>query len=103
MAKTSSVEKNNRRRKLVDQNRKMQAALLAATATPGTPGYEPGMDGGYFDGLNARGTFRVGRDRRSWLFAPAFSPGVAVDGAGDGARAQDRDAGQVGRIRRRCC
>lgn len=70
-------------RKLVEQNRVLQQALLAATATPGTPGFEPGMDGGYFDGMNARGSFRVGRDRRSWLFSPAFSPAVTVDRAND--------------------
>jgi hypothetical protein len=67
-------------RKLVEQNRKMQQALLMATALPGSPGYEEGMDGGYFEGMNARGSFRVGRDRRSWLFSPsAFSPAVTVD------------------------
>ncbi|KAJ3524580.1 hypothetical protein NM208_g12007 [Fusarium decemcellulare] len=37
-------------RKLVEQNRKMHQALLMATAIPGTPGYEAGMDGGYFEG-----------------------------------------------------
>ena len=47
-------------RKLVEQNRKLQQAMLMATATPGTPGYENGMDGGYFDGANLRGSFRVG-------------------------------------------
>jgi hypothetical protein len=74
-------------RKLVEQNRKMSAALLAATATPGlTPGFEGaasshdgGGPGGYFDGANARGSFRVGRDRRSWLFSPNFSPAVTIE------------------------
>ncbi|KAJ4164684.1 hypothetical protein LMH87_006346 [Akanthomyces muscarius] len=66
-------------RKLVEQNRKMQQALLLATATPGTPGYVDGMDGGYFDGRHHKGSFRVGRDRRSWLFSPAFSPAITVD------------------------
>lgn len=65
-------------RKLVEQNRKMEQALMAALATPGTP-YERGMDGGYFDGVNPRGSFRVGRDRRSWLFSPGFSPAVTVE------------------------
>lgn len=83
-------------RKLVEQNRKMSAALLAATATPGlTPGLEgaPGNDGaggpgGYFDGANPRGSFRVGRDRRSWLFSPNFSPAVTIE---RGASAQQQD------------
>ncbi|KAK0714984.1 P-loop containing nucleoside triphosphate hydrolase protein [Lasiosphaeris hirsuta] len=71
-------------RKLVEQNRKMQQALLAATATPGMDmpgipgsaygGYGPeSAGGGYFDGANPRASFRVGRDRRSWLFSPGFS------------------------------
>lgn len=89
-------------RKLVEQNRKMQQALLLATATPGTPGYEAGMDGGYFDGLNARGSFRVGRDRRSWLFSPAFSPAMTVDRTA--AASQDHDANDsAAGSRRRCC
>ncbi|KAI1638532.1 P-loop containing nucleoside triphosphate hydrolase protein [Biscogniauxia mediterranea] len=82
-------------RKLVEQNRKMQQAILAATATPGaTPGYDSGMDsgggggsgvpagaGGYFDNINPRGSFRVGRDRRSWF----LSPSISVENAGNGA------------------
>ncbi|CAM1511341.1 Fc.00g088540.m01.CDS01 [Cosmosporella sp. VM-42] len=87
-------------RKLVEQNRKMQQALLMATATPGTPGYEAGMDGGYFDGMNPRGSFRVGRDRRSWLFSPGFSPAVTIDQAGAQEQAQ-RDEQRKGR--RKCC
>lgn len=86
-------------RKLVEQNRKMQQALLLATATPGTPGYETGMDGGYFDGMNPRGSFRVGRDRRSWLFSPNFSPAVTVE---QGGTEQDADEG-AGKSRRKCC
>ncbi|KAK6064893.1 Ras family protein [Seiridium cupressi] len=65
-------------RKLVEQNRKMEQGLLAAMATPGTP-YERGMDRGYFDGVNPRGSFRVGRDRRSWLFSPGFTPAVPIE------------------------
>lgn len=68
-------------RKLVEQNRKMQQALLLATAVPGTPGFEAGMDGSYFDSHNNKGSFRVGRDRRSWLFTPAFSPAITIDRA----------------------
>lgn len=89
-------------RKLVEQNRKMQQALLLATATPGVIGYEPGMDGGYFDGANSRGSFRVGRDRRSWLFSPAFSPAVTVDRAGNGPQ-HDAHSNEPTKERRRCC
>ncbi|KAI0132280.1 putative ras-like GTP-binding protein [Xylariales sp. AK1849] len=89
-------------RKLVEQNRKIQQALLAATATPGTPGFETGMDGGYFDGVNPRGSFRVGRDRRSWLFSPGFSPAVTIEntnqnGAGQGVYEEQ------GKKRSTCC
>lgn len=87
-------------RKLVEQNRKMQQALLMATAIPGIPGYETGMDGGYFDGMNQRGSFRVGRDRRSWLFSPAFSPTVTVDQA-SGQELVQQDQPQ--KERRKCC
>ncbi|KAI2465484.1 ras-domain-containing protein [Annulohypoxylon bovei var. microspora] len=99
-------------RKLVEQNRKMQQAILAATATPGTPGYE-GADGGsgsgsgpggsYFDGANPRGSFRVGRDRRSWLFSPNFSPAVTVENPAHGGADQQRRADEQGRKGRRCC
>ncbi|KAH7165557.1 putative ras-like GTP-binding protein [Dactylonectria macrodidyma] len=87
-------------RKLVEQNRKMQQALLMATAIPGTPGYEVGMDGGYFDGMNPRGSFRVGRDRRSWLFSPGFSPAVTVDRA-SGQELVQQDNQQ--KATRKCC
>ncbi len=91
-------------RKLVEQNRKMQQALLAATSTPGlTPSGDGSVGGdgaaGYFDGSHPRGSFRVGRDRRSWLFPPSFSPSVTVDhGAAAGAGSPDD-----GRSRRRKC
>lgn len=88
-------------RKLVEQNRKMEQALLAATATPGTP-FDRGMDGGYFDGVNPRGSFRVGRDRRSWLFSPGFSPAVTVENTGQNGAEQSVQ--QVSRkSRSRCC
>lgn len=97
-------------RKLVEQNRKMQQALLLATATPAaTPGYDSNVDGGYFDGMNSRGSFRVGRDRRSWLFSPAFSPAVTVDQAGGGSGAgtgagQEQPQGEYEhKGRRKCC
>lgn len=105
-------------RKLVEQNRKMQQALLAATATPGgdglfTPGGMSGTaglggggslgdggggGGGYFDG-NPRGSFRVGRDRRSWLFSPGFSPAVTVEQPGEAGE----QPGDGARPKRRCC
>lgn len=117
-------------RKLVEQNRKMQAAVLAATSagTPGlmTPGYFEGTSssagvtgydgsgvggggpGGYFDpASNPRGSFRVGRDRRSWLFSPGFSPGVAVERAGLDARGQQQQQldGEAydGQRSKKCC
>lgn len=98
-------------RKLVEQNRKMQQALLVATAGPGTPGYENGMDGGYFDGVggvhgNPRGSFRVGRDRRSWLFSPGFSPAITVDQAGAAAGASGDPRHEMDGVpgrRKKCC
>ncbi|KAI1210027.1 rab type ras GTPase [Annulohypoxylon truncatum] len=103
-------------RKLVEQNRKIQQAILAATATtPGTPGYyDDGSGSGgassvpggssYFDGANPRGSFRVGRDRRSWLFSPNFSPAVTVENpANGGAEQQGRQGEGQGRKGRRCC
>ncbi|POR38816.1 Ras-like GTP-binding protein RYL2 [Tolypocladium paradoxum] len=90
-------------RKLVEQNRKMQQAILLATATPGTPGYENGMDGGYFEGPNMRGSFRVGRDRRSWLFSPAFSPAVTMDRAAGQHEQQAQADYSSPKERRRCC
>ncbi|ORY63226.1 putative ras-like GTP-binding protein [Pseudomassariella vexata] len=89
-------------RKLVEQNRKMQQALLAATATPGTPGFEHGMDGGYFDGVNPRGSFRVGRDRRSWLFSPGFSPAVTIENAGQNS-AEENGREEGTKQKGRCC
>ncbi|KAG5916954.1 hypothetical protein E4U61_003158 [Claviceps capensis] len=88
-------------RKLVEQNRKMQQALLLAMANPETPAFEAGVEGGYFDALNPRSSFRVGRDRRSWLFSPAFSPAVTVDQ--NGATAQDYYEDDVSKRRRNCC
>ncbi|KAI1394092.1 ras-domain-containing protein [Hypoxylon trugodes] len=109
-------------RKLVEQNRKIQQAVLAATATPGTPGYESGSGGvdggGYFDGINPRGSgygyggsgpggggsFRVGRDRRSWLFSsPGFSPAVTVENAVNGAEHLGRQDDDIERRGRKCC
>ncbi|ATY63873.1 ras-like GTP-binding protein, putative [Cordyceps militaris CM01] len=87
-------------RKLVEQNRKMQHALFLATAMPGTPGYIDGMDGSYFDGRDHKGSFRVGHDRRSWLFPPAFSPAITVDRP----VSEDRDGrDEAPKLRSRCC
>ncbi|EKD21448.1 Ras family protein [Drepanopeziza brunnea f. sp. 'multigermtubi' MB_m1] len=85
-------------RKLVEQNRKIQESLLSATATPGmTPGIDGlGSEAGYFDGtMRPGGSFRVGRDRRSWFGVPVES----IDERGDGRPSEDR----VVRSRRRCC
>ncbi|KAI1461941.1 ras-domain-containing protein [Annulohypoxylon moriforme] len=97
-------------RKLVEQNRKIQQAILAATASPGTPGFEGGADGmvggpggSYFDGANPRGSFRVGRDRRSWLFSPNFSPAVTVENPANGGGAEQRRQGEEMGRKRRCC
>ncbi|KAI0200373.1 P-loop containing nucleoside triphosphate hydrolase protein [Astrocystis sublimbata] len=99
-------------RKLVEQNRKIQQAILAATSTPGlsTPGtgLHPEAEG-YFDGVNARGSgggsFRVGRDRRSWLFSPGFSPALAVDHAAisGGVNQQTGDVHEGNKRAKRCC
>ncbi|KAG6024480.1 hypothetical protein E4U19_003665 [Claviceps sp. Clav32 group G5] len=87
-------------RKLVEQNRKMQQALLLAMANPETPAFEAGAEGGYFDALNPRSSFRVGRDRRSWLFSPAFSPAITVDQ--NGTTAQDYYEDDMSKRRRNC-
>ncbi len=94
-------------RKLVEQNRKIQQAILAATATPDTPGYEGGGGaegaGGYFDGTVPRGSFRVGREnRRSWLFSPGFSPSVTIENAA-GAQQDAAQNDDPGKRQRRCC
>ncbi|KAK4640324.1 hypothetical protein QC761_606010 [Podospora bellae-mahoneyi] len=110
-------------RKLVERDRKMRADLLAASggrldgggymgpetpffssvaATAGTDDQDGGGQGGYFDarfgvGGNSGGSFRVGRDRRSWLFSPGFStPGL---GTGDQGQGQYVDGQRGGR----CC
>ena len=83
-------------RKLVEQNRKIQEQLSSAVQTPGvgTPGFEG--QGGYFDGVSARpgGSFRVGRDRRSWF-------GVPIEPILDNT-ATNGEGGQQ-KYRRRCC
>ncbi|KAH8681458.1 P-loop containing nucleoside triphosphate hydrolase protein [Xylariales sp. PMI_506] len=88
-------------RKLVEQNRKIQQALLTATATPSSA-YDHGADGSYFDGANPRGSFRVGRDRRSWLFSPGFSPAITQENTGQSGVDQAAHEEQE-RHRSRCC
>ncbi|KAL2145035.1 hypothetical protein VTI28DRAFT_8135 [Corynascus sepedonium] len=126
-------------RKLVEQNRRMQAALLAAAASPAvgpgmatgtgsadyyTPGFGTGTagggsgypdgdygtgggGGGYFDSAHARGSFRVGRDRRSWLFSPGFSPAIGGGSGLTGVLGQEEDENGVrrgsGKNGRGCC
>ncbi|KAI1353016.1 P-loop containing nucleoside triphosphate hydrolase protein [Xylaria sp. FL0043] len=104
-------------RKLVEQNRKIQQAILAATSTPGglsTPGGTGEGAEGYFDGVNytrggaaGGGSFRVGRDRRSWLFSPGFSPAVTIEnagsGGGGGVNQQGRDGADGDKRAKRCC
>jgi len=84
-------------RKLVEQNRKMQDAMAAAT-TPGgvnSSGYDGAPEGGYFEGMNARGSFRVGRDRRSWL---GFPTEVAINEGGE-----NDGTDPIRKVRRKCC
>ncbi len=84
-------------RKLVEQNRKIQEGIMSAAQTPGmTPGIEGiGSDGGYFDGMRPGGSFRVGRDRRSWFGVPVET----YIEQGEGAR-EDQ---QIVKTRRKCC
>ncbi|PBP24004.1 P-loop containing nucleoside triphosphate hydrolase protein [Diplocarpon rosae] len=84
-------------RKLVEQNRKLQEGLLHATTTPGmTPGMEgTGSEGGYFDGMRPGGSFRVGRDRRSWFGVPVETYVEQNDGV-------NREQ-QVTKNSRKCC
>lgn len=92
-------------RKLVEQNRVLQEGMMSAVQTPGfgmpggmTPGV--GADGnveGYFDGImggRPNGSFRVGRDRRSWFGVPVEQ---YVD---EGA---EHDGAAVVKTRRKCC
>jgi len=85
-------------RKLVEQNKK---AMDAASATPGaTPGVD-GQSNGYFEGMNARGSFRVGRDRRSWL---GFPPGAGFPSAVTIDETAEQEPGREGqRDRKKCC
>jgi small GTP-binding protein len=97
-------------RKLVEAARRKEEAdgmSLNAIATPGfrsTPGYgaRSGEGDDYFGGAHARpgGSFRVGRDRRSWL-------GLGVDWTQGAPTTPGVDVGQVGGSgaprKGRCC
>lgn len=84
-------------RKLVEQHRQQQALALATSPGSLYVGIQGGLEGpgsgyaatpsDYFNEnprngsrLNPNGSFRVGRDRRSWLFSPNLpQPGVNVE------------------------
>jgi hypothetical protein len=86
-------------RKLVEQNRKLQEQLSSALGTPGmgTPGFDgPGGDPGYFDGVRPGGSFRVGRDRRSWF-------GVPVEIVSPEGQEGNSPGAQQMKVRRKCC
>jgi len=86
-------------RKLVEQNMKQQQQAANAANGLMSPGSVsiPGGEGGegYFDHMRNGGSFRVGRDRRSWL---GFPTEVQVDGEEGGT-----ETGKQGAGRRRCC
>jgi hypothetical protein len=82
-------------RKLVEQNRKMMEQLTSAAQTARVPpGFEgtPG-EGGYLDGMRPGGSFRVGRDRRSWFGVPTE---VFIDENSEHGQQQVK-------VRRKCC
>ena len=81
-------------RKLVEQHRKIQEQLSGAgqSSGAGTPRFDGGQDG-YIDGMRAGGSFRVGRDRRSWF---GVVETVVDENGGDGS-------GQQVNTARKCC
>ncbi len=81
-------------RKLVEQNRKTQEALASATQSPRLA---PALEGGegYFEGIRPGGSFRVGRDRRSWF-------GVPVETYVERGEGEGHDDPQVKQTRK-CC
>lgn len=91
-------------RKLVQQNREMQERLQGVMSpggfsVPGTPGFGGDGQEGYFDGAvggmgRPGGSFRVGRDRRSWFGVPVEA--YIAEGAGEGRE-------EVVKTRRKCC
>ncbi|KAJ2905480.1 putative ras-like GTP-binding protein [Zalerion maritima] len=104
-------------RKLVEQHRQQQALALATspgslyTGGPGSgmdmgSGF-PGTPSGYFEGNHARdpnGSFRVGRDRRSWLFSPGFpGSGPVAQGVDVDHRVEEEDGSRERRKGGKCC
>lgn len=100
-------------RKLVEQNAKIREQLLSAVQTPGT-GMEGdvngmGSEGGYFDGImRPGGSFRVGRDRKSWLLSalgtPLGNPTPAVENGNVGEEwGNEQEAGQGAKRKGKCC
>jgi hypothetical protein len=79
-------------RKLVEQNRKIQEQSMNAMQSP-SPGEQGGSD--YFDGTRPGGSFRVGRDRRSWFGVPVEN--YIEEGTPDG------QPGTQIKTRRKCC
>ncbi|KUJ07428.1 P-loop containing nucleoside triphosphate hydrolase protein [Mollisia scopiformis] len=82
-------------RKLVEQNRKLTDGLASAAQTPNPT---PGLDGGdgYFDHMRPGGSFRVGRDRRSWF-------GVQVESYIEETEANGTAVDRHVKTRRKCC
>ncbi|TAQ87147.1 hypothetical protein B7494_g4536 [Chlorociboria aeruginascens] len=76
--------------------KKMQEQLSNAAMTPGLSSPEGSGDGGggYFDGMRSGGSFRVGRDRRSWLGFPTEVPIVEDEDVQNSVRKKGR---------RKCC
>jgi small GTP-binding protein len=75
-------------RKLVEQQRKSESSAgSVGVMTPGrTPGMGDGEREGYFDGVQnamqgGRGSFRVGRDRMSWLGLTSSVDDAVVEAA----------------------
>ncbi|RKF79752.1 putative ras-related protein Rab-5B [Golovinomyces cichoracearum] len=70
-------------RKLVEQNRQIQENILSVAQSPRTEEGE-GVENGYFPDRNQQGrpcgSFRVGRDRRSWFGMPVEGFMEEVDG-----------------------
>ncbi|KIN07823.1 hypothetical protein OIDMADRAFT_110354 [Oidiodendron maius Zn] len=84
-------------RKLVEQNRKIQEQVANAIQSPGIGAGNDPDQGQYNDGAATGGSFRVGRDRRSWFGVPVEVIIDETQGA-DGAQGST----QI-KVRRKCC
>ncbi|RKF65071.1 GTP-binding protein ypt3 [Erysiphe neolycopersici] len=86
-------------RKLVEQNRLIQENILNAVQSPGMDESESG-ESGYFSERNtpgrASGSFRIGRDRRSWF-------GMPVDDVMEEAHGSTRGGEAIARKGKKCC